>query len=271
VKELTGQQWSGRRGTKGGRQPEMLEPVEAGVNRPAADLYLAEPHLELEQVQAERHKEKIRILLADDHTLMRDGISYILNNEADFEVVGGAADGLQVIEQVRQLKPHVVLMDLQMPNLNGVEAIRRLLAENDQLKIIILTTFNTDEYIYEGIRAGAHGYLLKDVPKEELFKAIRLVHQGQTLAQPAITARIFKLLARGEASNKEQPALTERELEVLKLLAQGDRNKEMAQKLAISENTIKSYVASILQKLNVTDRTQAAIYAVQKGLVKLQE
>ncbi|HEX2915686.1 MAG TPA: response regulator transcription factor [Chloroflexia bacterium] len=215
--------------------------------------------------------QRIRILMADDHSLMRDGISYILQTQPDFEVVGGASDGLEVIEQVRALKPHVILMDLQMPNLNGVEAIRRLLAENDQLKIIILTTFNTDEYIYEGIRAGAHGYLLKDVPKEELFKAIRLVYQGQSLAQPVITARIFKLLARGGANSGEQPALTERELEVLKLMAQGDRNKEIAQKLAVSENTIKTYVAAVLQKLNVTDRTQAAIYAVQKGLVRLEE
>ncbi len=214
--------------------------------------------------------EKIRILLADDHSLMRDGISYILNTEPDFEVVGGASDGLEVIEQARRLKPQVILMDLQMPNLNGVEAIRRLLAENDRLKIIILTTFNTDEWIYEGIRAGAHGYLLKDVPKEELFKAIRLVNQGQSLAQPSITSRIFQLLAKGGAT-REQPALSDRELEVLKLMAQGDRNKEIGNKLAVSESTVKTYVASILQKLNVTDRTQAAIYAVQKGLVKPEE
>jgi DNA-binding NarL/FixJ family response regulator len=241
----------------------LLEPGETEINR-------VEMMTQLTPL-TRRQSDKIRILMADDHTLMRDGISYILNTQPDFEVVGGAADGLEVIEQVRYLKPHVILMDLQMPNLNGVEAIRRLLAENDQLKIIILTTFNTDEYIYEGIRAGAHGYLLKDVPKEELFKAIRLVYQGHSLAQPAITARIFKLLAKGGATSGEQPALTERELEVLKLLAQGDRNKEMAQKLRISENTIKSYVGAILQKLNVTDRTQAAIYAVQKGLVKLEE
>jgi DNA-binding NarL/FixJ family response regulator len=182
-------------------------------------------------------------------------------------VVGEAANGYEVIELARRVQLDVILMDLQMSGLNGVEAIRRLKAENPELKIIILTTFATDEYIFEGIRAGAKGYLLKDVPKEELCRAIRLVNQGQSMIQPTITARLFDLLAQGGPKTGDIP-LTERELEVLKLIAHGDRNKEIGVKLSISESTVKGYVASILQKCNVSDRTQAAMYAVQKGLIK---
>jgi DNA-binding NarL/FixJ family response regulator len=210
----------------------------------------------------------IRIVLADDHTIVRDGVAHLLNAEPDFQVVGSASDGLEAIEMVCRLKPDVVLMDLQMPNLNGVAAIKRIRAEDEHIKIIILTTYDTDEYILEGIRAGAKGYLLKDVPKEELFRSIRLVSQGQSLMQPSITARVFNLLAQRE-SKESEAGLTERELEVIRLVARGDRNKEIAQKMAISEGTVKGYVASILQKFGVTDRTQAAMYAVQKGLIQL--
>jgi DNA-binding NarL/FixJ family response regulator len=210
---------------------------------------------------------KIRIIITDDHTVVRQGLAYILNAEPDFEVVGEAANGYEVIELARRVQLDVILMDLQMSGLNGVEAIRRLRAENPDLKIIILTTFATDEYIFEGIRAGAKGYLLKDVPKEELCRAIRLVNQGQSMIQPTITARLFDLLAQGGPKIGDVP-LTERELEVLKLIAHGDRNKEIGVKLSISESTVKGYVASILQKCNVSDRTQAAMYAVQKGLIK---
>jgi DNA-binding NarL/FixJ family response regulator len=210
----------------------------------------------------------IRIVLADDHTIVRDGVAHLLNAEADFEVVGQASDGLQVIEMVSRLKPDVVLMDLQMPNLDGVAAIKRIRATDEQIKIIILTTYDTDEYILEGIRAGARGYLLKDVPKEELCRSIRLVNQGHSLMQPSLTARFFNLLAQRESKGNEA-ALTERELEVVRLIARGDRNKEIAQKMAISEGTVKGYVATILQKFGVTDRTQAAMYAVQKGLIQL--
>jgi DNA-binding NarL/FixJ family response regulator len=210
----------------------------------------------------------IRIVLADDHTIVRDGVAHLLNAEPDFEVVGQASDGLQVIELVSRLKPDVVLMDLQMPNLDGVAAIKRIKAADEQIKIIILTTYDTDEYILEGIRAGARGYLLKDVPKEELCRSIRLVNQGNSLMQPSLTARFFNLLAQRESKGNEV-ALTERELEVVKLIARGDRNKEIAQKMAISEGTVKGYVATILQKFGVTDRTQAAMYAVQKGLIQL--
>lgn len=211
---------------------------------------------------------QIRIVIVDDHTVVRDGLTYILNAEPDFEVIGGAGDGLEAVELIKRLQPDIVLMDLQMPRLSGVEAIRRLLAENAQLKVIILTTFDTDEYIFEGIRAGARGYLLKDVPKDELCKAVRLVSQGQTLTQPAITARLFNLVAQSNPGARETTMLTERELEVLKLLARGDRNKEIAYKLSLTESTVKGYITTILQKFNVSDRTEAAMYAVQKGLIK---
>src|SRR5689334_14794151 len=159
----------------------------------------------------------IRIVLADDHTIVRDGVAHLLNAEPDFQVVGSASDGLEAIEMVCRLKPDVVLMDLQMPNLNGVAAIKRIRAEDEHIKIIILTTYDTDEYILEGIRAGAKGYLLKDVPKEELFRSIRLVSQGQSLMQPSITARVFNLLAQRE-SKESEAGLTERELEVIRLV-----------------------------------------------------
>jgi DNA-binding NarL/FixJ family response regulator len=209
---------------------------------------------------------QIKILIADDHTLVRQGLSFILNIEPDFRVVGEASSGIEALEMVHNLKPDIILMDLQMPGLNGVETIRRLKQENSDIRIIILTTFDTDEYIFEGIRAGAKGYLLKDVRREELCRAIRQVSQGQSTIQPHITARLFDLLASGGPKN--EVTLTERELEVLKLLARGDRNKEIASKLSISESTVKGYVTAIMQKINVTDRTQAAMFAVQKGLVK---
>jgi DNA-binding NarL/FixJ family response regulator len=213
----------------------------------------------------------IRIVVADDHTVVREGLTYILNAEPDLEVVGGATDGAELVEMVHRLQPDVVLIDLQMPRMSGVEAIKRLRAENEQVKVIILTTFDTDEYIFEGIRAGARGFLLKDVPKEELCRAIRLVNQGQSLTQPAITARLFNMVAQiGPEARSEEVALTERELEVLKLLARGDRNKEIALKLSISESTVKGYVTIILQKFNVSDRTEAAMYALQKGIIKFE-
>lgn len=215
----------------------------------------------------DKRKTPIKIIIADDHTVVREGLTSILNAEPDFEVICGAGNGLEVLEMARRLQPDIVLMDLQMPIMSGVEAIHKLTVENNRAKVIILTTFDTDEYIFEGIQAGARGYLLKDVPKIELFRVIRLVYQGQTLTQPAITARLFNLVARSGTKASES-TLTERENEVLKLMARGDRNKEIAVKLGISESTVKGYVTIILQKFNVSDRTEAAMYAAQKGLIK---
>lgn len=214
-------------------------------------------------------QKPIRIVLADDHTIVREGLAHLLSAEKDFEVVGGARDGLEAFAMVEKLQPDVVLMDLQMPHLDGVAAIKKIKASHPEVKIIILTTYDTDEFILEGIRAGAQGYLLKDVPKEELCRSIRVVSQGQALIQSSITARVFNILAQSEPK-VSGANLTDRELEVIKLIAQGDRNKEIAQKMRISEGTVKSYVAIILQKFGVSDRTQAAMYAVQKGIIQLE-
>jgi len=208
-------------------------------------------------------ERQIRILIADDHTVVRDGLTYLLNAEPDLVVVGWASNGLEAIDLVRKCYPDVVLMDLQMPHLDGVEAIRRLKAEDDTVKIIILTTFDTDEYIVEGLRAGARGYFLKDVPKEELYRAIRQVNEGQSLVQPTISDRLSRIILK----DNSEPSLTARELEVLKLIATGDRNREIANKLSIGETTVKGYITSIFQKLGVEDRTEAAMYALQKGWV----
>jgi len=205
----------------------------------------------------------IKIVIADDHRIVREGLSYLLNIEPDFEVVGGASDGLEALDLVRECHPDVILMDLQMPNLDGVEAIRQLKKEDATVKILILTTYDTDEYIVEGLRAGARGYFLKDVPREELYQAIRLVHMGQPLIQPTISARLSKIMIKDKAA----PSLTIRELEILKLMARGDRNREIANKLSIGETSVKGYITSIFQKLGVADRTEAAMYALQIGWV----
>lgn len=229
--------------------------------------------------------QKIRVIVAEDHAIVRDGIAYLLNSEPDIVVVGTASNGKEAFDLVNMLFPQidVVLMDLQMPELDGVSAIRKLREKYKQLKIIILTTFDTDEYIFDGIRSGANGYLLKDVPKEELNRAIRLVNRGQALVQPELTNRLFNLLsgtssretaAPNSANNTattdlQESRLTERELDVLKLLAKGERNKEIALRLGIAESTVKGYIAIIFQKFGVNDRTEAAMYAVQKGIISL--
>lgn len=238
---------------------------ENNLNKSSSKVNHEEPNLNMD-----KPSRRIRIVLADDHTVLRDGLAHLLNTEQDFEVVGVAGDGLEAVQIIKELAPDIVLMDLQMPRLSGVEAIRQLQELHLPTNIIILTTFDTDEYIFDGIQAGAKGYLLKDVGREDLCRTIRLVSQGQTLTQPAITARLFKLLAQDNAK-KSELALTDRELDVLKLVARGDRNKEIAAKLSISESTVKSYVTTIMQKFNVTDRTEAAIYAVQKGIIKLED
>ncbi len=204
---------------------------------------------------------KIKIVIADDHRLVREGLSYLLNAESDMEVVGWAADGLEAIELVRKCQPDVILMDLQMPNLNGLETIRRLKGEDSTVKIIILTIYDTDEHIIEGLRAGARGYFLKDVPKEELYQAIRQLSRGQPLTQPTPATWFSNIIAESEV----EPTLTARELEILKLMAIGDRNKEIASKLAINETVAKGYIISLFQKLGVADRSEAVRYALQKG------
>jgi DNA-binding NarL/FixJ family response regulator len=211
----------------------------------------------------------IRVLVADDQPLVRSGFRMILEERRDLELAGEAADGEQAIELAAELDPDVILMDVRMPNLDGVEATRRLVARGTRARILVLTTFDLDEYVYAAIRAGASGFLLKDVEPTELVDAIRVVAAGNSLFGPAATERLLSRFAEGDP----QPApsldhLTEREREILHLLATGLSNAELAQRLYLSETTIKSHVSSVLRKLGVRDRVQAVIAAYDAGLVR---
>ena len=216
--------------------------------------------------------DDIRILIVDDHTVVRNGLSVMLGREEDFAVVGEARNGLEAVEQALHLKPDVVLMDLRMPELDGVEAMRRIGAEMTDVKFIVLTTFDTDEYIFDAIEAGAKGYLLKDASREDLFHAVRAIHRGESLIQPAVAAKVldrFAELSRQAAQTPGMNLLSEREGEVIQLMAKGTANKAIASALTISESTVKTHVANIFQKLDVRDRTQAVTQAVQRGIIKL--
>jgi len=217
--------------------------------------------------------ETIRLLLVDDQRLMRDGLRILLELESDFEVVGEAENGSEALEAYRQLNPDVILMDIRMPEMDGVEATRRLRAMDLNSKVIILTTFDDNEYVFEGLRAGALGYLLKDVSGDELADAIRKVAAGGSMIEPSVARKVvaeFARLASPSSAVTEgliEP-LSEREVEILKLVSQGLTNKEIANKLFLAEGTVKNYVTSILQKIDVRDRTQAAIRARELGLLK---
>ena len=211
----------------------------------------------------------IRVLLCDDQALVRGGFRMILEARPDIEVVGEAEDGLQAVDEVRALDPDVVLMDVRMPNLNGIEATRRIVSSGSAARVLILTTFDPDEYVYEAIRAGASGFLLKDVEPEELVDAIRVVAAGNALLGSTVTQRLLERFAgSGVAQPPSLDDLTERELEILRLLAGGLSNAEVAERLVVSETTVKTHVSSILRKLGVRDRVQAVIAAYDAGLVR---
>jgi DNA-binding NarL/FixJ family response regulator len=211
-----------------------------------------------------------RILLVDDQRLMREGIRTLLELEDDFDVVGEAGDGQAALEAFEQLRPDVVLMDIRMPVLDGVEATRRLLAKHPGARVIILTTFDDDANVFEGLRAGALGYLLKDVSGAELASAIRTVMAGGALIEPSVARRVFAEFARlapaARPAQLDEP-LSERELEVLRLVAEGLSNKEIGHKLSLAEGTVKNYVTSVLGKIGARDRTQAALRARELGLI----
>ncbi|MBI4673350.1 MAG: response regulator transcription factor [Chloroflexi bacterium] len=216
--------------------------------------------------------EKIRVAIVDDQQLMRQGLQTLLEMEPDMQVVGQAGDGQAALELAQKLKPHVVLMDVRMPRLNGVEATRQIRARFPQIQVIILTTFDDDEYVFEGLRAGAMGYLLKDVSAENLADAIRRVARGEALIQPSIARKVVSEFARlGQSKPAPQhrllEALSEREMEILRLVAHGLSNREIADKLFITEGTTKNHISNILSKLGVRDRTQAVIRAQELGLV----
>ena len=213
--------------------------------------------------------EAIRILIVDDHPVVREGISAMLQHKPDFKIVGEASNGREAIEKARKLEPDVVLMDLRMPEIDGVEAITRIKAEKPDIKFIILTTYSDDEYIFKGIAAGARAYLLKDAPREELFKAIRAVSRGESLIQPVVASKVLDKLAELSKKTTSTEDLSEREIEVLKLMAKGASNKDIADQLSITQSTVKTHITSIFQKLDVTTRTEAVMTALKKGIIQL--
>ena len=215
---------------------------------------------------------RIKILLVDDQPLFREGLCTLLSVHPDFEVVGEAGNGAEAIRLARSLLPLVVLMDLQMPVLDGVEATRRLHEEQPNCRVIVLTTFDDDELVFDGLRAGAVGYLLKDAPSEKLAEAIRVAARGETFLQPSVAAKVVAEFARLtrkplRSSNSVIEPLSERELEILRLITQGASNREIAGKLFLAEGTVKNHVTNILGKLEVRDRTQAALKAKESGLI----
>ncbi len=214
--------------------------------------------------------ERISVLIADDHPVVRQGLRTFLELQEDVEIAGEAADGIQAVEQVRHVLPDVVLIDLVMPELDGIEAIRQIRAVSPSTKVIVLTSFAEDDKIFPSIKAGAAGYLLKDVAPQELGEAIRRVHRGEALLHPTVAARLMQEFA-GRERHEAVEELTERELEVLQLIARGLSNKAIAAELVVSEKTVKTHVSNILAKLHLADRTQAALYAVRRHLVELEE
>jgi DNA-binding NarL/FixJ family response regulator len=220
--------------------------------------------------------EKIRVVLADDQTMVRQGLEYLLNAQSDLTVVGGADDGDEALDIVLKMKPDIVLMDVQMPRLSGIEATEILVKRIPGIKIILLTTFDVQDYVYNGIRAGAIGYLLKDTNTKDLIDAIRLAYQGAAIYRTTTASKAMaSLLSSSEStetpsdSNRNSiESLTAREIEVLQLMAFGKRNAEIAKVLFVSEGTVKTHVHAILQKLGVEDRTQAVVLAIRQKIVK---
>jgi two-component system NarL family response regulator len=213
-------------------------------------------------------------LIADDHQVVREGLSAILKTKEDIEVVGEARDGVEAVEKAREFKPDVILMDISMPRMNGVEATRRIKLEQPQIGIVVLTMYEEEEFIFDLVKAGATGYMLKNSDSSQIIKAIRSTYQGESMLQPSVATKILSQFSHLSQRPAPKPSrneldLTDREIQVIKLIADGKTNKEIANALTISEKTVKNHVRNIFQKLDVDDRTQAAIFAIKKGLIQL--
>ncbi|HZD56776.1 MAG TPA: response regulator transcription factor [Anaerolineales bacterium] len=216
--------------------------------------------------------DPIRILVADDHPVVRDGLIAMLGTQPDFQIAGSASTGSEVVRRTVELQPDILLLDLEMPEIDGVEALRQLRLIQPEIRVLVFTAFDTDERILGAVRAGARGYLLKGAPREEIFNAIRIVSQGGSLLQPVVAKKLIQRVA--EVNQREQnkgliESLTLREEEVLQLLARGMTNKEIASELVITERTVKFHVSSILRKMEKGNRTEAVRTAVELGLVKI--
>ncbi|WP_409234877.1 response regulator [Streptomyces sp. PA5.6] len=215
----------------------------------------------------------IKVLIADDQIMVRQGFSVLLNAEPDIEVIGQAVDGADAVAKVAELGPDVVLMDIRMPELSGIEATRRITDELPGVRVLVLTTFDLDEYVYDALRAGASGFLLKDASADQLAEAVRVVAAGDALLAPGITRRLIAEFSRMDGGTRgplkpRVGELTGRETEVLALIAQGLSNAEIAARLVVAEQTVKTHVGRILVKLGLRDRTQAAVYAYETGVVR---
>jgi DNA-binding NarL/FixJ family response regulator len=215
--------------------------------------------------------DAITIVLADDQRLVRDGLRAILDAELDIDVVAEAGDGREAVEAVRRHRPAVALLDIRMPTMDGLQALREVLAHDPALRVMMLTTFDADEYVYEALRAGASGFLLKDAPADQLVAAVRIVAGGDALIDPSITRRLISRFAVAAHASRGVPSpfddLTPRERDVLRLVARGLSNAEIAAELVIEENTVKTHVSRILMKLRLRDRVQAVVLAYESGFV----
>lgn len=213
--------------------------------------------------------ETIRILIADDHAIVREGLRALFATEPGLELVAEAADGIEAVDKVRALKPDVILLDMLMPRKDGLGAIHDIMIQNPEARILVLTSFAEDEKVFPAIKAGALGYLLKDSSPQELLQAIRNVHRGEASLHPTIARKLMRELNQPPSLPPTTDPLTEREVEVLRQVAQGLSNDEIAEKLVVSERTVRTHVSHILDKLHLANRTQMALYAVREGIAKL--
>jgi len=213
----------------------------------------------------------IPVLIVDDHPVVRKGLRCLLSDEPEIEIVGEAVNGRQAIEQVGQRQPDVVLMDLLMPEMNGVEAIRQIMAQHPKVRILVMTSFASDDMVFPSIKAGALGYLLKESDPEDLLRMVRQVYRGELSLHPAIARKVIQELNRPAEGPLTPSPLTEREVEILQLLAQGLENKEIARRLSLREATVRTHVSNILGKLHLANRVQATLYALRKGVTSIDD